>query len=400
MTDVNLVLKDGGFGESNVREIKDADGGITNHRISSTKLGIDVSCNPASTLTVGGGVSIGSESVVAPTDGLYVHQRVGIGATSPSSQLHIYKGDLGDNYIIIDYQQNYSAGLQFNELGSVRAYIIWNDGSNKMIFKFGGNERVTFQEDGKVGIGTTVPTYKLDVNGDINVPTGSQYKINGVDQAFDKWTAGTGDNIYRSSGSVGIGTTSPAEKLHIYSTANAINKLLLQGTTDYGTEIRLKDSTQEWSISENVYVGSALCIRSITGSDTLMTFTASSKVGIGTTSPSRKLFVSGDAGGTTQWYNDSDSCLKENIKTIENALEKVIKLRGINFEWKDKENRPKGLQMGLIAQEVKEIVPEIVDKKNEHYSMATANLTALLVEAVKQLNSKVKELEEQLKNKQ
>ena len=213
-----------------------------------------------------------------------------------------------------------------------------------------------------------------------------------VDTATTQNIAGT----KTFSGNVGIGTSSPAERLHTYKTGNYTNKLLVEQGTDYGAEIKLKDTVKEWSISEDVYVGGALCIRNISDSDTLMTLTATSKVGIGTTNPGRKLFVSGDAGGTTQWYNDSDIELKSNVKTIDNALNKIVKLRGVNFEWKDKENRPKGLQIGLVAQEVKDIIPEVVEKKGEYYSLATANLVALLIEAVKEQQEQIKGLKEEI----
>ncbi len=117
-------------------------------------------------------------------------------------------------------------------------------------------------------------------------------------------------------------------------------------------------------------------------------------VGI-TTSPSRKLFVNGDAGGTTGWFNDSDARLKKNVVTIDNALGKVDKLRSVQFEWKDAANHPEGKQIGFIAQEAQKIIPEVVSKKGEHLSMQYAPITALLVEAVKELKAE----NDQLKNK-
>ena len=110
-------------------------------------------------------------------------------------------------------------------------------------------------------------------------------------------------------------------------------------------------------------------------------------VGIGTTSPGRTLFVSGDAGGTTGWYNDSDARLKKNISTIDNALEKVMALRGVNYNWKDS-NRPNGNHIGFIAQEVLQIIPEVVNKSgNGYYGVDYSALTALLVNATQELSS-------------
>jgi hypothetical protein len=106
----------------------------------------------------------------------------------------------------------------------------------------------------------------------------------------------------------------------------------------------------------------------------------------------RTLFVNGEAGGTSAWFNDSDRRLKKNISTIDRALEKVNNLRGVNFEWKDQSKYSQGLQMGFIAQEVEQVVPEVVDPSGDHYTMQYAPLTALLVEAVKELSARNKEL--------
>jgi trimeric autotransporter adhesin len=119
----------------------------------------------------------------------------------------------------------------------------------------------------------------------------------------------------------------------------------------------------------------------------------------------RTFFVNGSTGGTGPWWNDSDERLKKNIKTIESPLKKVLALRGVNYEWKDTTNHDKGLQIGFIAQETMKILPEVVSNNGGTFAMQYAPITALLVEAIKEqqkkiedlelLNNRIKQLEEQ-----
>jgi hypothetical protein len=123
-----------------------------------------------------------------------------------------------------------------------------------------------------------------------------------------------------------------------------------------------------------------------------------------------EFYVNGDAGGNTAWNSLSDEKLKKNISTISLALEKVKKLRGVNYEWKDGKKYSEGIQIGFIAQEVNDVIPDVVDDSGEYYSMQYAPITALLVEAVKEqestiqtqassiqhLESRIRELEEQV----
>ncbi|MCK4357574.1 MAG: tail fiber domain-containing protein [Candidatus Cloacimonetes bacterium] len=113
-------------------------------------------------------------------------------------------------------------------------------------------------------------------------------------------------------------------------------------------------------------------------------------------SQNRTFFSNGSAGGTTVWSNDSDERLKKNIETIPDALDKVEKLRGVNFEWKETENHEEGVKMGFIAQEVEDIIPEVVSKNGEYYSMQYAPITALLVEAVKEQQKMIEELQKEI----
>ena len=87
----------------------------------------------------------------------------------------------------------------------------------------------------------------------------------------------------------------------------------------------------------------------------------------------------------------SDARLKENIEPLQNALKMVQDLRGVSFT-KDGQRG-----VGFIAQELLEILPEVVrENQNGFLSVAYGNVTALLVEAIKELSEKVLQLEEKL----
>ena len=77
----------------------------------------------------------------------------------------------------------------------------------------------------------------------------------------------------------------------------------------------------------------------------------------------------------------SDVILKENIKTIDNALDKVTKLRGVEYDYKENKRH----SIGVIAQEVEEVLPELVNG-SEQKSVAYGNIAAVLIEAIKEQN--------------
>ena len=95
---------------------------------------------------------------------------------------------------------------------------------------------------------------------------------------------------------------------------------------------------------------------------------------------------SGSITSATYFYS-SDAALKEDIQTIENPLEKVQALRGVSYKWKDTGRK----DIGLVADEVQEVLPELV-VENEHKQMDYGHIIGLLVEAIKEQQKEIEEL--------
>jgi hypothetical protein len=96
-------------------------------------------------------------------------------------------------------------------------------------------------------------------------------------------------------------------------------------------------------------------------------------------------------------YYSSDERLKDNVKPIENALEKLQKIRGVEFDWNDKQDVYEGHDTGVIAQEVQKVLPEVVTEREDGYlAVKYEKMIGLLVESIKDLKAEVDELKTQL----
>ena len=96
---------------------------------------------------------------------------------------------------------------------------------------------------------------------------------------------------------------------------------------------------------------------------------------------------------STDYNSSSDERLKTNIKPVENALDKVIALRGVSFNWK--EGGAKAI--GLIAQEAEEVIPEIVSQdENGYLGIRYNNLIGVLIEAIKDQQEQINNLKNKI----
>lgn len=102
-----------------------------------------------------------------------------------------------------------------------------------------------------------------------------------------------------------------------------------------------------------------------------------------------KLTYNPSSGTVTaiDFNSTSDKNLKTNIKTVDNALEIIDSLRGVSFDWKETGKE----SYGVIAQEIEEILPELV-KDGEIKSVNYNGLIGILIEAVKQLSVEIEEI--------
>ena len=106
---------------------------------------------------------------------------------------------------------------------------------------------------------------------------------------------------------------------------------------------------------------------------------------------STKLFFNPSTGllTSTDYNSSSDKRLKKNIKTVESALDKVIALRGVSFNWEEGGAK----SIGLIAQEAEKVIPEIVlQDENGYLGIKYNNLIGVLVEAIKEQQEQINTL--------
>jgi len=133
-----------------------------------------------------------------------------------------------------------------------------------------------------------------------------------------------------------------------------------------------------------------------------LTVAETGRVGIKDSSPDYPLDVNGNVSNISIYASHdvaaySDSRVKGDVKTIPDALDKVNKLRGVTFVRTDEGSSDKRM-MGVIAQEVKDIIPEVVTARESdgHYSVSYGNMVGLLIESIKELTAEVESLKKKI----
>lgn len=226
----------------------------------SGKVGIGLT-TPANKLDVAGGAVIGgtySGTNNAPANGFLVEGNVGIGTTSPATKVHVASNT--DTELSI--QSTASGGHRWTAQSSATSGLA---GTFQIIDRTAGPSRLLIDGSGNVGIGTTIPGQKLDVAGAMRVQNGiiqrgttplsgtNDLGLYSTDPSF--WiriTTNAGDirfhtdggvgttpaAIISASGNVGMGTTSPSQKLHV------VGNICATGTIGACSDARFKEHVE------------------------------------------------------------------------------------------------------------------------------------------------------------
>jgi len=137
--------------------------------------------------------------------------------------------------------------------------------------------------------------------------------------------------------------------------------------------------------------GASLANDAVTNSDLNVVFTGLKTGSMTSANVASGVFTFNPSTGiakATQFTATSDVMLKDNVTTLTDALEKIMQIDGVSFEWKNN-HKP---SVGVIAQTVENIMPEAVETDNKGIKSVNYNaLIGLLIEAVKELNKRIDE---------
>jgi hypothetical protein len=245
------------------------------------------------------------------------------------------------------------------------------------------------------GIATYAPNSGVSTSVIGGIGSITQLQVTGV-STTNNLNVGIGGTIITTTtaGLVGIGTTNPLGTLQVGTGITMYGVTGIISATSYRGDGSQLSGISAINVADDTLTNATryILFDDSTGGTVTTVNVSTTKL---TFNPSTGNMV---VGGTVT--ANSDEKLKTNIKTIDNALDKVLSLRGVEYDRIDNGDH----QIGVIAQEVEKIIPDVVYPKQpapdyETKSVAYANLVGLLIEAIKEQNVRMEELERKLEEK-
>lgn len=354
---------------------------------------------------------LASWSMAADSDSLVVDEsgNVGIQTSTPLEPLHVNGRIRANSSIITHPSQSVPDDLWGGPYLINQTGFIGHMGSNNLDIVWNGYRRTSDNKYNVLGIGgsDTINAIRL---GDTGIRFDSQEGLaNGADIPSLRMFIST-------KGNIGIGTSSADERLTINGGGIKLNSAYgigFKGDTPYDSDVSGDKARIYYNGSFINDAGDYLVIEKTDGhstdpdggivftnkgsdniADISLIIRGTGKVGIGLQDPQENLDVAGLVRSDGSILT-SDIRWKENIETIDNATEIITQLRGVTYDWIDP-SRGEGRQIGVIAQEVEQVLPEIVHTDSQGYkSVEYAKLVAPLIEAVKELNAEVDNLRDE-----
>jgi hypothetical protein len=301
--------------------------------------------------------------------------KVKIGGTaSPADLFHIQTPTAGGYMRVTREGSGHTStdGMKIG-LSSTGIAEIWNYENTDIRFATNNLTRMTIEDGGEVGIGTTSPTSNLH----ISASTGAdplRIQVAGSTKLMVHDNGGVGIGYSTSTppaeglligGDLAIGLSSPATRVHIASQTltSESSMRFTRGTTGQtssdGLYVGYSSNGSNYIFgyeNNNLIFGSNNLIRMVLQSD--------GDVGIGTISPSYDLQLAANSAGkptSSAWFVTSDSRLKDEVGSFDDGLDLVMQIRPILFKYNGKIGLPTDeIGVGTMAQELQKIAPYMV----------------------------------------
>gem|GEM_PF-2749467 len=202
--------------------------------------------------------------------------------------------------------------------------------------------------------------------------------------------------IYDSGTAVGIGTPSPAQDLHIRDVSGgAFIDLEAAAASQSGIMMR---GDREYRLVMRGNTDDAFSIRDQTAGVDRIFITSAGLVGINNSAPTQALHVTGSVLASSFLYS-SDARLKHDIAVLDGSLEKLLALEPVSFTWNDDTPQARKEDIGFIAQQVEEIIPEAVNTDiNGMKSVDYARLMPILVQAIQEQQREIDTLKDEVRS--